>query len=636
MRRRWIARAGLAALAAAAAIGAAACGGDSDSASTSGGDDDLAAVISSLGGPVSFGEPARGGTFRIANTAFANSAGFDPTGEYYVNAWAIYRNLMLRPLVSYRFTAGERGDELVPDLATELPEVSSDGLTYTFTIKEGVAFGPPVNRKVTARDVAYAFERIATPSVAAGYAFYYTPIEGFTEFSEGTADAISGIATPDDRTITFTLTQPVGDFLYRLALPAAAPIPEEVARCHTQAAEYGRYVISTGPYMIEGADDLDISSCASQEPIAGFDPTTGLDLVRNPSYDPATDDTAIRQSFPDRFEFSVNTNLANIFDQIERGELEGSFETPTTAVLRRYLRDPDDRARLRVNSGDSIWFAVMNLTTPPFDDVHVRRAMNIVMDLEGILRAWGGPVQGTLSQSVIPRSMLPEVGEDFQPFQRPPFAGDVEAARAEMARSRHDSDKDGRCDAPACDGVIDLNQNLPPWSTIGPIVAQSAAQIGVGLETRAASLNTVTNVLGTTARRTPFSTSGGWIKDYADPSTFFAIYDGRNITPNGNIVFSLVGVTQDREEELGITVPPGGVPSIDADIEACQPLSGQARADCWAGVDRKLVEEIAPQITLLDATATHPIGPAVTSWDYDQSSGQTALAHVAVDPSLQN
>ena len=96
--------------------------------------------------------------------------------------------------------------------------------------------------------------------------------------------------------------------------------------------EYGRYIISTGPYMIEGADKLDISSCASQKPISGFNPNTGLTLVRNPSYDPATDNTEFRQSNPDRFEITVNTNLDNIFDQIERGELESSFETPPNAV----------------------------------------------------------------------------------------------------------------------------------------------------------------------------------------------------------------------------------------------------------------------------------------------------------------
>ena len=112
--------------------------------------------------------------------------------------------------------------------------------------------------------------------------------------------------------------------------------------------------------------------------------------MRNPNYDPATDDPSIREALPDKFQITVNTNLDDIFAKIERGELEGSFETPAErdpAPVPRRTRT--SRPRLRVNSGDRIWFVYMNLTTPPFDDVHVRKAMNLVMDLEGVLRRAG-------------------------------------------------------------------------------------------------------------------------------------------------------------------------------------------------------------------------------------------------------
>ena len=141
-------------------------------------------------------------------------------------------------------TPGRRSCRTSPPRCRSL----ADGLTYTFTLKDGVTFGPPVNREVTSQDIKYSFERIGTPSVAAQYAFYYNVIEGMEEFAAGEANTISGITTPDDKTITFKLTQPTGDFLYRMAMPATAPIPEEVARCHTQAAEYGRYIVTTGPH----------------------------------------------------------------------------------------------------------------------------------------------------------------------------------------------------------------------------------------------------------------------------------------------------------------------------------------------------------------------------------------------------
>lgn len=640
MRRRWLTRAGIGAVAALAAIGLSACGSDGSSAAdTSGGDsgsDDLTAVLDQLGGPVTIGTAAKGGTFRIANTDFAQSDGFDPTGEYFGSAWTIYNSLMLRTLVSYPFTAGPAGNELVADLATELPEPTDGGLKYTFTIKPGIKFGPPVNRAVTSKDIAYAFQRIATPSVGAQYANYYQVIKGLPEYSAGKAKTITGIETPDDSTISFTLTAPTGDFLFRLAMPATAPIPQEVAKCYTQAAEYGRYIISSGPYMIDGSDKLDTTSCATQKPISGFNPNTGLNLVRNPNYDPATDDTDIRQSNPDRFEISVNTNLDNIFAKIERGELEGSFETPPNAVLRRYLQDPDIRERLRVNSGDRIWFAYMQLTQPPFDDIHVRKAMNLVMDLEGVQRAWGGPVQGSTPTDLLPDSMMPELTADsYNPYQKAPFAGDVEAAKAEMKLSKYDTDKDGICDAPQCSGVVHLNRNFAPWSTQSPIIVESAAKIGVKLETREASRSTVNDVSGQPSKKIPISSGNGWGKDYADPSTFMVLFDGRNILADGNTAFSLVGITPAKAKEVGVTIPAGGVPSVDADIDACQALTGQERTDCWVALNKKIMEEVVPWIPLMDATAIDLIGPAVTQYDMDQNGTEMALSRVAVDPSLQ-
>ena len=639
MKRRWLVWPALLALTLVAALALAACGGDDDdSADTAtggggGASDDIAAVVEQLGGAATFGEPAKGGTWRMENTDFALFDAFDPTGEYFGSDWTIYSNLMLRTLVSYNFSSSaEGGNDPVPDLATEIPEATDGGTTYTFTLKDGIMFGPPVNRAVTSKDIKYAIERTAINKGALGsYANYYRPIIGIEDMEAGTANTASGITTPDDKTIVFKLKAPTGDFAYRLAMPATAPIPQEVAKCHTQRGEYGRYVISTGPYMTEGADKLDISSCASQKPISGFNPNTGLNLVRNPNYDPATDDTAIRESFPDRFEIGVNTNLDNIFDKIERGELEGSFESPPNAVLRRYLQDDSIRDRLRVNAGDRLWYMYFNLTTPPFDDVHVRKAMTLAMDLEGIQRAWGGPVQGTIPTHVLPQSMLDLTG--YEPLQKAPYAGDVAAAKEEMKLSRYDTDKDGLCDAPECKGVLHGNRNFAPWSNHSAIVTQSAAQIGVQLETRELSRSAIQIVTGEPKRKLPTSSGTGWGKDYADPSTFMVLFDGRNILPEGNSAQPLVGITGAKAKEVGATIPASGPPpSVDADIDACAALAGQARTDCWTALDKKITEEIVPWIGLIDATAIDLLGPSVTKYGFDQFGTEMALAHVAVNP----
>jgi peptide/nickel transport system substrate-binding protein len=290
---------------------AAGCGGSSDQSESAG------AQETGRAGPIQYADPAPGGIYRVGTTDFGFTNLLDPTGEYSSTGWNIMSNLLVRTLVSHPLTAGNVGNELVPDLAESVPE--PDGLTYTFRLKPGVRFGPPVDREVTSADIAYAFERMATPALVAQYGYQYEPIAGFTQFSAGKADGISGIRTPDPRTISFTLTQPVGDFLERLALPATGPIPEEVATCDTGPGDYGRHLIATGPYMLEGSGDLDASTCDSLEPISGYDPTARLSLVRNPSYDPATDDPTIREALPDGFLFEINSNRRDIFERITRG-----------------------------------------------------------------------------------------------------------------------------------------------------------------------------------------------------------------------------------------------------------------------------------------------------------------------------
>ena len=93
-------------------------------------------------------------------------------------------------------------------------------------------------------------------------------------------------------------------------MPAAGPIPPEVTDCFTKAGDYGRFLIASGPYMIEGSDQLDITSCDTMKAISGFNPEKFLNLVRNPNYDPATDSPEVRSNYPDRFEYT---------DQLERG-----------------------------------------------------------------------------------------------------------------------------------------------------------------------------------------------------------------------------------------------------------------------------------------------------------------------------
>ena len=85
-------------------------------------------------------EPTRGGTLNVAMLSDFQAA-LDPAKQYESASSELYRCCLLRTLLSFEGVPGaEGGSELQPDLASELPTVSDDGLTWTVTVKEGIAY----------------------------------------------------------------------------------------------------------------------------------------------------------------------------------------------------------------------------------------------------------------------------------------------------------------------------------------------------------------------------------------------------------------------------------------------------------------------------------------------------------------
>ena len=572
-----------------------------------------------------------GGTYRVGwEQSFGFTNAFDPTGEYLGEAFSIYSNLLVRTLVGYNHVAGAAGNTLVPDLATAVPAPTNGGKTYSFTLKSGIKFAPPVNRAITSADIKYAFERLANPKDGGQYAFYYTEIAGWDAYAKGTAKTISGITTPAPNKIVFNLTKPVGDFLYRASMPATGPIPVEVAKCFEgKPGAYGRNLVSSGPYMIEGSDAADISSCTALKPFSGFDGQTKMNLVRNPNYNAATDSKAARENNPDRFEFVVNSNADDIYNRIKNGDLEDNVASPTPKVLREYTTNPSLKSKLHLNSGDRTWYITLNLTQPPFDDIHIRKAMSWVMDKQGLRKAWGGPTAGDIATHVVPDPLLFDKAKGFDPYATPNNAGDVNKAMAEIKLSKYDTNKDGKCDAKECSGVLLITDTRSVDKGMTPVLEASAKKIGITFTVRA--VNGAYPVIQTPAKNVPISERPGWGKDYADPLTFFqALFTSGAIIKQGNTNYSLLGITPEIAKAVGATGKIDGVPSVDADFDKCSALVGDPRVACWVALDKKLMTDVVNWIPYLWSYAVHVQGPKVTKWEFDQFGGSIGYAHVAV------
>ena len=183
----------LAAIAAFALL-AAGCGSKKSASSTTTTTASSSGGTSAVGtGTFNNGASKPGGIYRVGwEQSFGFTNNFDPTGEYLGNAWGLYSNLMLRPLVGYWHLPGAAGNKLIGDLAEQVPTPTDKGLTYTYKLRSGVKFGPPVNRAVTSKDVAWAMNRLANPKDGGQYSFYYTVIKGWDAVASGKAKTVSG------------------------------------------------------------------------------------------------------------------------------------------------------------------------------------------------------------------------------------------------------------------------------------------------------------------------------------------------------------------------------------------------------------------------------------------------------------
>ena len=415
-------------------------------------------------------------------------------------------------------------------------------------------------------------------------------------------------------------------------MPATGPIPVEVAKCFEgQAGKYGKDVVSTGPYMIEGADKVDDSSCAKLKPMSGFDGVSNLTLVRNPDYDPKTDSPAARQSFPDEFQFTIDPNVTDIVDRVGAGELEDeNAPSLPPQALEQYATDSSKKPYLHLNPGDLVDYITMNLTQPPFDDIHVRKAMNWIIDKDALRQIWGGPLLGKIAGHIVPDSIFDNQLAEYDPYATPGDHGSLAKAKAAMKGSKYDTKHDGTCSAAACKNVLLLVDTASTYQRMLPDRRGRRGEdrhrlprldhrrrlpdapdhveehrdldvpgLGQGLRRRA-------HVLQADLRRPHRSSRRGTRTTRSSASR-----------PR-------------RRSRSGSRGASTDVPSVDSQVDRCGALAGQARLSCYEALDRTLMTKVVPWVPYLFQNVAHIVGPKVTQWGYDQFSASTAYAHVAV------
>jgi peptide/nickel transport system substrate-binding protein len=613
----------------------------------------LGLVATACTGPEETASPAEapeapeGGTLRVAVPEFPASVlslgevnALDPHTDYWSDSFELHRCCLLRTLLSHNGRPTEEGGaQLRPDLALGLPDVSPDGLSWTFRLKEGLRYAPPLeDTEILAADVIRAVERVGR--VPSGLSPYYSVIEGFDQMVVGKAESISGLEAPDDRTLVVHLTRPSGDLGHLFTLPLTAPLPPRpgdpgaplgAATGHDDG--YGRFLVASGPYMVEGAQDLDPGAPSDQQrPVSGYVPARSLTLVRNPSWDPATDQ--LRPARVDRIEVEIGGTLDEAASRIDAGEIDlmlYSAPAPLQPLdMAEAVRgDPQREDQVKVGSQDAVRSIPMNLAVPPLNDIHVRRAISYAVDKEALRELLGGQLAGDIAGHFAPNSLENNLLLAYDPYATPGHRGDPEAAREEMARSTYDSDGDGSCDHPACDRVLTLVWELPPFPELARVVRHNLRTIGIDLHLEELDFNTLLARMEDPRKHIPMAIGLAWYKIFLNASDFFApSFSGTVLDDPANGNLSLVGASPEQLRRWGYSVT--SVPSVDEKIESCLALVGDAQVRCWAETDQLLMEEVVPWVPYMYENQIQVVSARVVRYSFDQFASMPALDQVAV------
>ena len=581
------------------------------------------------------GTDLSGGTLRMAMLGDV-SAAFDPQKEYYSVAWEYLRCCLLRNLMSYKgVPTADGGTELFPDLAASEPTVSDDQLTWTYQIKPGQHYGDPfTDVEVTAGDFIRALEREANPKAnVGGYSFYYSVIKGFDDFGAGKADSISGLSAPDDSTLQIELTVPTADLSYRLAMAAASPIPpngdKPLGAADGHDKNYGRFLVATGPYEFEGADQMDFSAAAAdQAPAAGYTPGRSIILVRNPGWDAATDD--LRPAYPDRIEVAIGGNNDDLYNKIKANDLDFVVDGAVPPeTIRDYSTDPDLQSKINVYPSDALRYISFNFLVPPFDDIHVRKAFNWALDKQGMRQLRGGETTGEIAGHIMVNSLQNDLLKSYDPYSTPNGAGDIEKAKEEMKQSKYDTNQDGVCDAPECSDILAMTDREDPYPKQAALIAPIMEQIGLTFDVKELERTTMYNKCDDMNAHAGICLGPAWGKDYPAGYTFAGpLFDSSSLWESC-CNYNGLGASPDQIQGWGYTTVTS-VDSVDDKIAACGKTQGDALFQCWADFDTFLMENEVPFAPYLFDNSVDITSDNIINYSFDQFAGLAAFDQMAV------
>jgi peptide/nickel transport system substrate-binding protein len=175
-----------------------------------------------------------------------------PTGIFSPIAPASGPDQQVLSLIYEPMMTADPEGTLQPQLAESAPEISEDATTVTFTLKEGLTWSD--GEPITSADVVFSWTRAADSRTGSGFTANFSGIKGVSEYVAGSADTISGLAAPDDRTVTVTSLEPDVGVIGRIGILGIMPehaLKDLPTENFAKDAWFQDPAVTSGPYTFD-------------------------------------------------------------------------------------------------------------------------------------------------------------------------------------------------------------------------------------------------------------------------------------------------------------------------------------------------------------------------------------------------
>lgn len=377
--------------------------------------------------------------------------------------------------------------DLPEPAAAEKWTVSSDGLTYTFTLRKGLrwADGAPL----TAHDFEYAWKRALDPNLGSGNAYMMFTLKNGEAYYEGKAKAEDiGVKATDDRTLVVQLEYPAAYFLGLTAFHSYYPVPRHIVEKNpdTWAAE-AKTIVGNGPFVM-----------------TKWQHSGEMRFVKNDKY---WDADAVKTK---DMVWPISESQTTRLTLAEGGEVDLMLEPPM-ADQKRLLQS----GKLKILPSLGISYYVFNVTAPPFDNVKVRQAFALAINRQLIV---DNVMQGSklVADAFVPPGMTDSVtGRDFREEGGSLTGYDAAKARTLLAESGYGKDK------PLPPITILYNTNETSKAISETMQEMWKQELGVTAELQ----NQETKVFMQNRSNGNYQVArASWIGDFADPENFLTVF----------------------------------------------------------------------------------------------------------------